>query len=114
MVDDDDLVHAPGERFQAAFQEALLVANDHGGGQERLPFDSLELPIIADDEKCLRVNEALAQLAASDPKKAEIVKLRVFVGLKVNEIAALLECSEKTVQRDWTFAKAWLSRELRE
>lgn len=70
------------------------------------------MPIVADDEKCLRVNEALDQLAAMDPKKAEIVKMRVFAGLKVSEIAALLDCSEKTVQREWTFSKAWLSREL--
>ncbi len=110
------------EHFFSAAAEAMrriLVDNArrklcqrHGGGLEHLSFDSLELPIVADDEKCLRVNDALDRLALVDPKKAEIVKLRVFVGLKVSEIAALLDCSEKTVQRDWTFAKAWLSREL--
>lgn len=42
------------------------------------------------------------------------VKMRIFVGLQVQEIAAALNASEKTVQRDWTFAKAWLSRELKE
>jgi RNA polymerase sigma factor (TIGR02999 family) len=112
------------EQFFSAAAEAMrriLVDNArrklshrHGGGLERFPFDSLELPIAADDEKCLRVNEALDQLTTIDAKKAEIVKLRVFVGLKVSEIAALLDCSEKTVQRDWIFAKAWLSRELRQ
>jgi RNA polymerase sigma factor (TIGR02999 family) len=111
------------EQFFSAAAEAMrriLVDNArrklcrrHGGGLERLSFDVLELPIVADDEKCVRVNEALDRLAVLDPKKAELVKLRVFVGLKVSEIAALLDCSEKTVQRDWTFAKAWLSRELR-
>jgi RNA polymerase sigma factor (TIGR02999 family) len=84
----------------------------HGGGLERIELDWMELPIAADDDKCLRVDEALDRLAATDPKKAEIIKLRVFAGLKVAEIAALLDCSEKTVQRDWNFAKAWISREL--
>jgi len=76
-------------------------------------FDAIDLAIAQDDEKCLRVNEALEVLAEADPRKAEVVKLRVFAGLQVQEIAALLNASEKTVQRDWTFAKAWLSQELK-
>jgi RNA polymerase sigma factor (sigma-70 family) len=75
--------------------------------------DAFDLPIAQDDEKCLRVHEALERLAEADPRKAEVVKLRVFVGLQVQEIATVLNASEKTVQRDWTFAKAWLSRELK-
>lgn len=115
--------HGRGHFFSAAAEamRRILVENArrklrlrHGGGQERVEFDGVELPIAADDDKCLGVDEALDRLAAMDPKKAEIVKLRVFVGLKVSEIAALLDCSEKTVQRDWTFAKAWLSRELKQ
>jgi len=51
-------------------------------------------------------------LADTDPRKAEIVKLLVFTGLQINEIAALLDCSEKPVQRDWNFAKAWISGEM--
>lgn len=112
------------EHFFSAAAEAMrriLVENArrnmrvrHGGGLERVEFDAADLPIAEDDEKCLRVNEALDELAATDPRKAEVVKLRVFAGLQVQEIAAVMNASEKTVQRDWTFAKAWLSRQLKE
>ena len=112
------------EHFFSAAAEAMrriLVDNArrklrlrHGGGLARVVADTFDLPIAHDDEKCLRVSEALDELAASDPRKAEVVKLRVFAGLQVQEIAALLNASEKTVQRDWSFAKAWLSRELKE
>lgn len=84
----------------------------HGGDLERVELDYLDLPIAKSDDKCLQVDEALSRLADTDPRKAEIVKLRVFTGLQINEIAALLDCSEKTVQRDWNFAKAWISREM--
>ena len=112
------------EHFFSAAAEAMrriLVENArrkrrlrHGGGLVRVDVDAIDLPIAQDDEKCLRVHEALDRLAATDPRKAEVVKLRVFAGLEVQEIAALFNASEKTVQRDWTFAKAWLSRELKQ
>ena len=85
----------------------------HGGGLQRVDCESIDLPLVQDDEKCLAVNEALDKLAALDPRKAEVVKLRVFAGFQVQEIAELFELSEKSVQRDWNFAKAWLSRELK-
>jgi len=88
------------------------ISERRGGRWQRTPFDELELAIVADDEKCLQVSEALDELARVDPERAEVVKLRVFVGLTISEIAKLQGCSEKTVQRDWTFARAWLSREL--
>ncbi len=86
----------------------------HGGQLERVDIGAVDLPIAADDEKCVQVHEALERLAAEDPRKAEVVKMRVFLGMEVREIAAAFGSSEKTVQRDWTFAKAWLSRELKE
>jgi RNA polymerase sigma factor (TIGR02999 family) len=111
------------EHFFSAAAEAMrriLVDNArrkqrlrHGGGQQRVELESIDLPIATEDEKCLLVNEYLDQLAKEDPVKAEVVKLRVFAGLKVLEIAALLNCSEKTVQRHWTFARAWLSRTMK-
>jgi RNA polymerase sigma factor (TIGR02999 family) len=85
----------------------------HGGGMERVDVASLDLPIAAQDEKCLQVNEYLDQLAKEDPQKVEVVKLRIFAGLKVSEIASILDCSERTVLRHWNFAKAWLSRSLK-
>jgi RNA polymerase sigma factor (TIGR02999 family) len=112
------------EHFFSAAAEAMrriLVENArrklrirHGGGLERVDFDGINLPIAQDDEKCLQVSEALDRLGEIDSRKAEVVKLRMFAGLRVHEIAAVLNSSEKTVQRDWTFAKAWLSRELKE
>ena len=112
------------EHFFSAAAEAMrriLVENArrkmrlrHGGGLQRVDFETFDLPIAQDDEKCLRVHEALDRLTEADPRKAEVVKLRVFAGLGVAEIAAVLNTSEKTVHRDWTFAKAWLSRELKE
>lgn len=85
----------------------------HGGESERVEFELVDLPIAADDDKCLKVHEALDRLALADQRKAEVVKMRIFIGLEVHEIAAALGLSEKSVQRDWNFAKAWLSRELK-
>jgi RNA polymerase sigma factor (TIGR02999 family) len=83
----------------------------HGGGQERVDLDAIEIP-GADDERIEGVNEVLDGLAKVDPEKAEIVKLRFFVGLSFEEIAALLGINERTVRRHWTFAKAWMCKEL--
>jgi RNA polymerase sigma factor (TIGR02999 family) len=85
----------------------------HGGQFERVDCELIDLPIAADDERCLQVNDALDRLAQLDARKAEVVKMRMFVGMEVQEIATALNASEKTVQRDWVFAKAWLSRELK-
>lgn len=84
----------------------------HGGGQERVPLDGLEIPADFDHQRLLEMNEALDRLAAQDATKAEIVKLRFFVGLENAEIAAHLGLSERTIERAWRFAKAWLLSEL--
>lgn len=83
----------------------------HGGGQERVELDAVEIP-VADDALIQDVHETLDELAKLDPQKAEIVKLRFFVGLSFDEIAALLGVNERTVRRHWTFAKAWMCKEL--
>jgi RNA polymerase sigma factor (TIGR02999 family) len=82
----------------------------HGGELERVDLDAVDLPFVGSDDLVLRVHDALEQLTAEDPEKAEVVKLRFFVGLEHAEIATLLGVSEKTVQRHWAFAKAWLAR----
>ena len=87
-------------------------SHKHGGHLERVDLDALELPMPGDDALVLQVHEALDQLAAEDPDKAAVVKLRFFVGLENREVAALLGVSEKTVQRHWAFAKAWLYRAM--
>lgn len=60
------------------------------------------------------VDQVLGRLAALDPRKAQIVELRYFGGLGVDEIAALLELSPRTIKREWRWARAWLYRELGE
>jgi RNA polymerase sigma factor (sigma-70 family) len=77
-------------------------------------LDAVGLPGPGDDGVVLQVHEALERLAAEDAAKAEVVKLRFFVGLENAEIAAVLGVSEKTVQRHWTFAKAWLYRAMKD
>jgi RNA polymerase sigma factor (TIGR02999 family) len=84
----------------------------HGGGSERVPLDEVDLAGEHDPRQLLHVHEALDRLAAEDPTKAEIVKLRFFVGLENREIAELLDISERTVERAWRFAKAWLLAEF--
>jgi RNA polymerase sigma factor (TIGR02999 family) len=83
----------------------------HGGGQERVELDAIEIP-ASDDELVQAVHEVLDQLAKLDPEKAEIVKLHFFVGLSFEEIAALMSVNERTVRRHWTFAKAWMCKEI--
>lgn len=84
----------------------------HGGHLERAALDTVEPATPLDDERVLGVHEALGELESEDAVKAQVVKLRFFVGLEHAEIAALLGVSEKTVQRHWAFAKAWLARVL--
>jgi RNA polymerase sigma factor (TIGR02999 family) len=83
----------------------------HGGGLGRVELDAIEIP-NADDGLIQGVHEALDALAQLDTEKAEIVKLRFFVGLSFEEIATLLGVNERTVRRHWAFAKAWMCKEL--
>jgi RNA polymerase sigma factor (TIGR02999 family) len=80
----------------------------HVGGQERVPLAAEDLSLPDDRERLLQVHEVLDELAALDPLKANVVKLRFFVGLSNAEIASLVNLSERTVERAWRFAKAWL------
>ncbi|MGZ8939163.1 MAG: sigma-70 family RNA polymerase sigma factor [Limisphaerales bacterium] len=84
----------------------------HGGGGERIPLDDMDLAAQHDPRQLLHVHEALDRLAVEDATKAEIVKLRFFAGLENREIAELLDISERTVERAWSFAKAWLLAEF--
>ncbi|MFN0128681.1 MAG: ECF-type sigma factor [Verrucomicrobiales bacterium] len=80
----------------------------HGGGLERVDAGVVEIAAPAEDERLLQIHEALDELAALAPEKAEVVKLRFFAGLEETEIAELLGLSVRTVERYWAWAKAWL------
>jgi RNA polymerase sigma factor (TIGR02999 family) len=86
----------------------------HGGGLERVDLDHVTVASEDADQTVLAVHEALDRLAARDPLKAEVVKLRYFIGLGHAEIARALGISEPTVRRHWSFARAWLYAELKE
>lgn len=84
----------------------------HGGGQERLNVDDLSLAGSTPDEKVLLVNDALEQLEAEDPERARVVVLKYFSGLTNKEVAQTLGIGERTVDRHWVCAKAWLFRRI--
>src|SRR2546423_15637353 len=84
----------------------------HGGGQERVEIEESELAATADDERLLAINDALEKFAAIDKEKAELVKLRYFVGLTLEQAAEVLSVSLATAKRHWAYARAWLFREL--
>jgi len=82
------------------------------GGRQRQPLSVVDLAVDADLEQVLAVQSAVEKLEAQDPRLAEIVRLRFYAGLGVEETAQALGLSERTVRRDWTVARAWLIREL--
>jgi len=85
-----------------------------GGGEASVDLDSLDLPSLSvDDDGLLRVNEALEKLAVFDSRKAELVKLRYFVGMNYEESASALGIAVPTAKQWWSYARAWLSVELR-
>lgn len=84
----------------------------HGGGQRRVDLDSECLVGAAPSVDFLALDEALDKLAASDPQKAQVVKLRFFAGLTMPQVAEALGISLATAERHWTFARSWLYAEL--
>ncbi len=113
-----------GHFFGAAAQAMRRILVEHargkaaakrGGGRQRveeitLPDEGRGHGLSA--EEILTLNRALEQLEADYPRKAEIVQLRYFAGLTVDEIAELLGVTPRTVERDWRFARAWLEKAL--
>ena len=84
----------------------------HGHGLKRVSLDEVDLAATADDETLIRIDEAVTKLAAEEPLKAELVKLRYFVGLSIPEAAQALGMSDSTAKRAWRYARAWLYEEL--
>lgn len=83
-----------------------------GGNWARVPLESLEVARKGDSVDLIELDEALTRLAQHDERKARVVEMRYFGGLSNAEIAGALNITERTVERDWRYARAWLFREL--
>src|SRR5688572_21877924 len=88
------------------------LAQRRGGRLEHVNIDEIDLAGATDDSRVLKVNDALEILSVSDPKKAELVKLRYFAGLTLEEAAQVLGIAEPTARRWWTYARACLLKEM--
>ena len=109
--------------FFAAAAEAMrriLVENARRklrvkhGGQQRIDLDESQLATEAPPDELLQVHDALDDLAAHDATAAQLVKLRYFVGLSVEEAAEMINVSRTTAYRHWTYARAWLISRIRD
>lgn len=84
-----------------------------GAGAERQELDESVLVMTAPPDELLSVHEALDKLAAEDKTAAELVKLRYFVGMTMEEAASALNLPKRTAENLWTYARVWLHREIR-
>jgi RNA polymerase sigma factor (TIGR02999 family) len=85
----------------------------NGGGQQRVDIELVELASATSDDQLLAVNDALDKLAAQNKAEAELVKLRYFVGMTLEEAAEALGISARTADNYWAHARAWLFHELK-
>src|SRR5947207_7565711 len=122
LVDNTKLVWRNRTHFVAAAAQLMRrIMVDHarerralkrGAGAMKVTLDEAALVTATRSEELLALDEALETLAAQDPRKSQIVELRYFGGLTVEETAQFLKLSQRTVEREWTMAKAWLYRAL--
>lgn len=122
LIGNDNPKFAGRAHFFAAAAEAMRrilidrarrkCALRHGAGQVRVDIQQIDLASPGADDQLLAVNEALDKLAAQDSTEAELVKLRYFVGLTVEEAATLLDISPRTARNYWAHARTWLYHEI--
>ena len=108
--------------FFAAAAEAMrriLIENarrkkrlKHGGGRQQVELLDRDLAFHDSPDELLALDEALTKLALEDPSAAQVVKLRVYTGLAIEQIAEVLGCSRATAFRHWSYARAWLRCDL--
>lgn len=107
--------------FGAAAQAMRRILVDHarrkhadkrGAGLDRVTLSDLDISAPSEDLDVLAVNDALDRLAAEDARLAEVVSLRFFANMSIEDTARALELSPATVKRDWTFARAWLCEHI--
>jgi RNA polymerase sigma factor (TIGR02999 family) len=84
----------------------------YGGDRQRVDIDDAQLAIEEPSEDIIVLDEALAKLAQEDPEVAELVKLRYFAGLAIEQAAEALGVSSRTADRYWVYARAWLYKEI--
>jgi RNA polymerase sigma factor (TIGR02999 family) len=109
--------------FGAAAQAMRRILVDHarrkraekrGAGHERVTLSDLDISAPEEDLDVLAVNDALDRLANEDARLAEVVSLRFFANMSIEDTARALELSAATVKRDWTFARAWLCEHIQQ
>ena len=112
-----------GHFFKAAAEamRRILVENarrkgrlKRGGNHQRVGLDDIDVAVGGVPEDVVALDEALTKLAEEKPLMVKAIELRYFAGLTLEQIAAILDVSERTVSSYWTYAKAWLYREMTE
>jgi RNA polymerase sigma factor (sigma-70 family) len=101
------------ELLPLVYDELRRMAARKLSGEKPEPLEESRIAIVASSDELIAVNDSLEQLETEDPRSAEVVRLRYFVGMTVPEIATALDLSPRTVDRQWAFARAWLKREIR-
>ena len=88
------------------------LAAKRGSGEPSLDADELDIPAPAPDDQLLDVNDALEKFVREDPRKAELVKLRYFVGMTFEEASEVLGIAVPTAKEWWAYSRAWLRVEI--
>jgi RNA polymerase sigma factor (TIGR02999 family) len=123
LTNDENRAWNDRSHFFAAAAEAMrriLVdnarrkrAHRHGGNHQRVDLPEIAICSTESDDQLLAVNEAFEKFAKAEPQKAELVKLRYFVGMTIEEAARALNISEATAKRHWVYSRAWLAQEIK-
>jgi RNA polymerase sigma factor (TIGR02999 family) len=124
LVDTDRVQHwnSRGHFFVAAAESMRRILVEaarrkqqigRGGDRQRVPFDGLELAADAPSDEILALDESLRRLEEHDPLAARLVNLRYFAGMTMPQAAAALGIPLRTAERNWTYARTWLHRDLR-
>jgi len=120
-VDEAQRFNGRGHFFAAAAEAMRRILVDrarrnrrpkHGGDRDHVDLDSAAAVVESPGDDLLALDEALTKLAAREPVKAELVKLRFFAGMTIPEAAAVLGVSTATAERYWTYARVWLYCEI--
>jgi RNA polymerase sigma factor (TIGR02999 family) len=122
LVDNNEVEWANRAHFFHAAAEAMrriLIEHarakagpNRGGGRQRVPLDVLEMAAEAEPAQILALDEAISRLEQKDADAARIVRLRFYAGLTIDEVAKAMGTSPRTIDREWSFARAFLIRAL--